>query len=63
METIAEALQPAIHDAFTLDHAVPLSRSGDLLDAENARRAHHTCNSARGNRAAGAVSLKASRRW
>lgn len=27
-------------DAFTLDHAVPLSRGGNLLDPANARSAH-----------------------
>jgi 5-methylcytosine-specific restriction endonuclease McrA len=36
--------------AFTLDHALPLSRGGDLLDPANARSAHRRCNSARGNR-------------
>ncbi|MYV56520.1 HNH endonuclease [Streptomyces sp. SID3212] len=48
--------------AFTLDHLVPLSRGGDLLDPANARSAHRRCNSARGNR----TSIKqprASRRW
>lgn len=48
--------------AFTLDHLIPLSRGGDLLDPANARSAHRRCNSARGNR----MNLKtsgASRRW
>ncbi|WP_420034691.1 HNH endonuclease [Streptomyces sp. cg28] len=36
--------------AFTLDHLVPLSRGGDLLDPANARSAHRRCNSSRGNR-------------
>ncbi|MGW7239724.1 HNH endonuclease [Streptomyces sp. NPDC054804] len=36
--------------AFTLDHLVPLSRGGDLLDPANARSAHRRCNSARGAR-------------
>ncbi|WP_326700215.1 HNH endonuclease [Streptomyces sp. NBC_01754] len=48
--------------SFTLDHLVPLSRGGSLLDPANARSAHRRCNSARGNR----TSLKqprASRRW
>ena len=36
--------------AFTLDHLVPLSRGGDLLDPLNARSAHRKCNSARGAR-------------
>jgi 5-methylcytosine-specific restriction endonuclease McrA len=48
--------------AFTLDHLLPLSRGGALLDPANARSAHRRCNSARGNR----TSIKrprASRRW
>lgn len=48
--------------AFTLDHALPLSRGGDLLDPANARSAHRRCNSARGNRLVTAQ-VKASRRW
>ena len=43
--------------AFTLDHEVPLSKGGDLLDPANARSAHRRCNSARGNR----PTVKASR--
>ncbi|MEW2635952.1 HNH endonuclease [Streptomyces sp. NPDC048389] len=51
-------------DAFTLDHAVPLSLGGDLLDPANARSAHRRCNSARGNRTTTtADSNRASRRW
>lgn len=48
--------------AFTLDHVLPLSKGGDLLDPANARAAHRRCNSARGDR----TSIKltgASRRW
>ncbi|MFE7354381.1 HNH endonuclease [Streptomyces sp. NPDC057543] len=48
--------------SFTLDHLVPLSKGGDLLDPANARPAHRRCNSKRGNR----TSIKqprASRRW
>ena len=48
--------------AFTLDHLVPLTKGGDLLDPANARSAHRRCNSARGNR----MSIKTagtSRRW
>ncbi|MEV8245021.1 HNH endonuclease [Streptomyces rochei] len=48
--------------AFTLDHAVPLTRGGDLLDPHNARSAHRRCNSARGNRTA-QPQTRASRRW
>lgn len=36
--------------SFTLDHLVPLSRGGSLLDPANARSAHRRCNSRRGNR-------------
>ncbi|MFF8659475.1 HNH endonuclease [Streptomyces huasconensis] len=52
--------------AFTLDHLVPLSRGGDLLDPANARSAHRRCNSARGNRATARLAVvpqRASRRW
>ncbi|MEU0691432.1 HNH endonuclease [Streptomyces uncialis] len=50
--------------AFTLDHLVPLSRGGDLLDPANARSAHRRCNSARGNRTdAQRQPVRASRRW
>ena len=48
--------------AFTLDHLLPLTKGGDLLDPANARSAHRRCNSARGNR----MSVKTagtSRRW
>ncbi|MET4925479.1 HNH endonuclease [Streptomyces sp. PSRA5] len=49
-------------DAFTLDHLVPLSRGGNLLDPANARSAHRRCNSARGNRLTTAP-VTTSRRW
>ncbi|MEU2143608.1 HNH endonuclease [Streptomyces globisporus] len=48
--------------SFTLDHVVPLSRGGDLLDPANARSMHRRCNSARGNRI-GPQPLKTTRRW
>lgn len=48
--------------AFTLDHLVPLSKGGDLLDPANARSAHRRCNSARGNRLTVRVQ-GSSRRW
>lgn len=48
--------------SFTLDHAQPLSRGGDLLDPANARSAHRRCNSARGNRTSLPMA-RASRRW
>ncbi|MFB7285451.1 HNH endonuclease [Actinacidiphila glaucinigra] len=50
-------------DAFTLDHALPLSRGGDLHDEANARSAHRRCNSARGNRMEFQQHGRASRRW
>jgi 5-methylcytosine-specific restriction endonuclease McrA len=49
--------------AFTLDHLVPLSRGGDLLDPLNARSAHRRCNSARGNRMTLRQPVRSSRRW
>ncbi|GAA2929751.1 HNH endonuclease [Streptomyces enissocaesilis] len=48
--------------AFTLDHLIPLSKGGDLLDPANARSAHRRCNSARGNRTT-VKQTRASRRW
>ncbi|MFE9923284.1 HNH endonuclease [Streptomyces sp. NPDC005774] len=48
--------------AFTLDHAQPLTKGGDLLDPTNARSAHRRCNSARGNRIT-QPQARASRRW
>lgn len=48
--------------AFTLDHALPLTKGGDLLDPANARSAHRKCNSARGNRIT-RPQPRASRRW
>lgn len=48
--------------AFTLDHLLPLSKGGDLLDPANARSAHRRCNSARGNRTS-VKQQRASRRW
>ena len=48
--------------SWTLDHLVPLSKGGDLLDPANARSAHRRCNSARGNRTEHAQPT-ASRRW
>ncbi|MFI6337824.1 HNH endonuclease [Streptomyces sp. NPDC050535] len=49
--------------AFTLDHATPLTRGGDLLDPANARSAHRRCNSQRGNRIGTAAPARASRKW
>lgn len=49
--------------SFTLDHLVPLSRGGDLLDPANARSAHRRCNSTRGNRTGPQPQQRASRRW
>ncbi|MGW7085029.1 HNH endonuclease [Streptomyces sp. NPDC054871] len=49
--------------SWTLDHAVPISRGGSLLDPANARSAHRRCNSARGNRTTTSTPQRASRRW
>lgn len=49
--------------AFTLDHYVPLSRGGDLLDPANARSAHRRCNSARGNRPTVKARTQTAMRW
>jgi 5-methylcytosine-specific restriction endonuclease McrA len=52
--------------SFTLDHAIPLSRGGDLLDKANARAMHRRCNSAKGNRTPAPRQpppQRASRRW
>ncbi|ODA69527.1 HNH endonuclease [Streptomyces sp. AVP053U2] len=51
--------------SFTLDHLVPLSRGGDLLDRANARPAHRRCNSRRGARVTEITKPqpRASRRW
>ncbi|MEV2277720.1 HNH endonuclease [Nocardiopsis sp. NPDC049922] len=43
-------LDPNHRDAWTLDHAIPLSHGGDPLDPGNHREAHRRCNSSRGNR-------------
>ncbi|NUL09080.1 HNH endonuclease [Streptomyces lunaelactis] len=48
--------------AFTLDHLLPLTKGGDLLDPANARSAHRRCNSARGNRMT-VKTAGTSRRW
>ena len=55
-------LDPRSPWSFTLDHIVPLSRGGSLLDPANARSAHRRCNSARGNRIT-QPQPRASRRW
>ena len=49
--------------SFTLDHYIPLSRGGSLLDPTNARSAHRRCNSARGNRTERTAAPKTSWRW
>ncbi|TXS20216.1 HNH endonuclease [Streptomyces sp. adm13(2018)] len=49
--------------AFTLDHLIPLSRGGSLLDPANARSAHRRCNSAKGNRAGTRAQERTARRW
>lgn len=59
---INPTLDPRHPLSFTLDHIVPLSKGGDLLDPANARSMHRRCNSARGNRTA-PQPLNTSRRW
>lgn len=49
--------------SFTLDHLVPLSRGGELLDPANARAAHRRCNSARGNRTEHTAPQRTSWKW
>ena len=56
-------LDPRSPWSFTLDHIVPLSRGGSLLDPANARSAHRRCNSAKGNRTDARAPQRASRRW
>ena len=56
-------LDPRSPWSFTLDHIVPLSRGGSLLDPANARSMHRRCNSARGARMGTTAPLRASRRW
>ncbi|WP_371674455.1 HNH endonuclease [Streptomyces sp. NBC_00289] len=59
-------LDPRHPMSWTLDHLVPLSRGGDLLDPANARPAHRRCNSSKGNRAMATPQVapqRASRRW
>lgn len=57
-------LDPRHRLSFTLDHFVPLTRGGSLLDPANARSAHRACNSGRGNRTAPSrAQQRTSRRW
>ncbi|MGW3594998.1 HNH endonuclease [Streptomyces sp. NPDC005167] len=49
--------------SFTLDHVVPLSRGGSLLDPANARSAHRRCNSSRGNRTEAKAPARTSWKW
>lgn len=60
--TITGPLAQRHREAFTLDHAQPLSRGGNLLDPANARSAHRRCNSSRGNRTT-PPKTPTSRRW
>ncbi|MFJ3044030.1 HNH endonuclease [Streptomyces tendae] len=56
-------LDPRHPLSFTVDHLLPLSRGGSLLDPANARAAHRSCNSRKGNRVAPRTVGPASRRW
>lgn len=63
IDLIAHAADPNGKWSWTLDHAIPLSVRPDLaLDYENAREAHRSCNSSRGNRVK-TPPKNASRRW
>lgn len=55
-------LDPRHPMSFTLEHVVPVSKGGSLLDPANARSAHRRCNSRKGTRT-GPQPLKTSRRW
>ena len=46
--------------ADTIDHLLPISRGGSILDRNNIKPAHQTCNSARGN---GSKRMPQSREW
>jgi 5-methylcytosine-specific restriction endonuclease McrA len=56
-------LDPRSPWSFTVEHTIPLSRGGSLLDPANARSAHRVCNSRKGNRVSSASVGKSSRRW
>lgn len=49
--------------SFTLDHAVPLTKGGSLLDPANARSMHRRCNSAKGARTTPTPPKPSRRRW
>ena len=53
---------PRTRWSFSLDHVVPRSLGGDPLAEWNARSAHYSCNSARGNGTRKAKTTP-SRRW
>jgi 5-methylcytosine-specific restriction endonuclease McrA len=46
--------------ADTIDHLLPISKGGSLLDKNNLKPAHFSCNSARGN---GNRRMPQSREW
>lgn len=46
--------------ADTIDHLLPISRGGSVLDKKNCLPAHQACNSARGN---GTKRMPQSREW
>jgi 5-methylcytosine-specific restriction endonuclease McrA len=56
-------LDPRHPMSFTVDHVIPLTRGGDLLDPANLRACHRACNSQRGNRMTQRPQERASRRW
>ncbi|MFF9625434.1 HNH endonuclease [Streptomyces griseosporeus] len=56
-------LDPRHPLSFTLDHLIPISRGGSLLDPANARAAHRRCNSSKGNRSTPRPSKRPALRW
>lgn len=57
------SLDPRHPMSFTVDHVVPLSRGGSLLDPGNVRACHRACNSRKGDRVPQVPAGRASRRW
>lgn len=47
----------------SVDHVIPRQHGGPLLDQNNLRPAHRTCNVSRGNRTRREQQLNPSRRW
>lgn len=54
--------EPRTRHSFSLDHIVPLSKGGSLLDPANAATAHYGCNSAKKD-SEGRPKSRTSRAW